>query len=190
MPNWCFSDYALVGSEEDVKKAHDSMSTLEETPRSCPEEPWSFLNNSNWLGFVVEDIIKKSYKEYSCRGTFNDLDFYKDGDDKWVLAFTTETAWGPCYDLIEALADLFNLRVNYTAEELGMCFFEKHDKDDIFPKNFYYSDETNVEYFDTLEQFIEEYGEFYGLTKDSTFEESQEAVNNTDNGMLFRYKCV
>ena len=187
MPNWCFSDYALVGSEEDVNNAYEAISTLEEIPRSYPDEPWSFRNNSNWLGYVVEDVLKRPYEEISCRGTFNDVDKYKHEEGKWVLSFTTETAWGPCYDCIEELADKFNLRVNYTAEELGMCIFVKRDKDDMFPKNFYYSDETNVDYFDTLEDFIKEYGDSYGLTKDSTFEEVQKAVNDTEHGMFFQY---
>ena len=188
MPNWCFSDYALVGSKEDVNNAYEAISTLEEIPRSYPNEPWSFRNNSNWLGYVVEDVLKKPYEEIPCRGTFNDVDVMS-FDDKHVLSFTTETAWGPCYELIDTLAEKFNLRVNYTAEELGMCIFVKRDSDGMFPKNFYYSDETNVDYFDSLEDFIKEYGDSYGLTKDSTFEEVQKAVNDTEHGMFFQYKC-
>lgn len=189
MPNWCYTDYTLVGSEEDVKNLHDSLNNLQETPRSYPEDKWSFRNNSNWLGFIVEDILKEDFTKISCRGTFDCLNKYS-FNGKHAISFTTETAWGPCYDLLDFIAEKYNLSVNYVSEEIGMCFFEKHDPDEIYARSYYFNDGESTEYYDTLEQFIVDHAATYNLIKNSSYEEVQEAVNNTDDGMFYAYKNV
>lgn len=174
MPNWCNTSYSLVGSEENVEKAFNALETLNKTPRKS-ENKWSFENCSNWLGYVVTDILGKSWEDISCRGTFNNLNFSFD-DNFSLLTFETETAWGPCSELVEELANKYSLSVNYYSEEFGMCFFEKHNPDGIFHNCFCYSDETNTNYYKTLEQFISEYGEQYDLHQGMQIEEVQTIV--------------
>ena len=52
MPNWCFTDYMLIGSAEDTKAAYDALHKVEETKRHGPFATWSFESNPNWLGYT------------------------------------------------------------------------------------------------------------------------------------------
>ena len=174
MPNWCYTDYALVGSEENVEAAYNALSKLQDTPRKT-DKAYSYEGRSNWLGYVVTDILNKSWEDMACRGDFNDLEYMDD-----YLSFHTETAWGPCNELIEEFAKKFNLSVNYQSEEFGMCFFEKRNPDNKFPAMFCYSDEYNTLYFNSLEDFILCYGEQYDIPKGAAIEEVQMKIREKD----------
>ena len=185
MPNWCYTDYALVGSEENVEAAYNALSKLQDTPRET-DKPYSFESHSNWLGYVVTDILNKSWEDIFCRGDFNDLEYMDD-----YVSFSTETAWGPCNELIEQFAEMFNLSVNYRSEEFGMCFFEKRNPDNVFPTQFCYCDDTNTDYFDSLEDFIAEYGEHFGIPKGAAIEEAQALIREMDeNANLYEFEEV
>ena len=185
MPNWCYTDYALVGSEENVEAAYNALSKLQDTPRET-DKPYSFEGNSNWLGYVVTDILKKSWEDISCRGQFNDLEYMDD-----YVSFSTETAWGPCNELIEQFAEMFNLSVNYRSEEFGMCFFEKRNPDNMFSTMFCYNDDYTTDYFDSLEGFIAEYGEHFGIPKGAAIEEVQALIREKDeNANLYEFEEV
>ena len=41
MPNWCFTDYMLIGSAEDTKAAYDALHKVEETKRPGPFATWA-----------------------------------------------------------------------------------------------------------------------------------------------------
>ena len=41
MPNWCYTDYVLVGSEENVEAAYKALSKLQDTPRKT-DKTFSF----------------------------------------------------------------------------------------------------------------------------------------------------
>jgi hypothetical protein len=181
MPNWCYTEYALVGSEENVKNAFESLEKLENTPRKSEKE-YSFESHSDWLGYVVTDILGESWEDVACRGTFNELEYSHDINESgdYALTFNTETAWGPCEELMEKLAEKFNLSLNYRSEEFGMCFFEKRNPDNIFPTQFCYCDETNTECFDSLEDFIMTYGEHYDIPMGTPIEEVQAIIREKD----------
>lgn len=187
MPNWCYTDYALVGSEENVEAAYDALENLENTSRKC-DEPFSYKGNSNWLGYVVTDILGESYDDIPCRGEFGDLEL--DGGCDY-LSFRTETAWGPCNEVIEKFAEKFNLSVNYRSEEFGMCFFEKRNPDNMFPTKFCYNDENETDYFDSLEGFILTYGERYDIPKGAAIEEVQAIIQEkNDCANLYEFEEV
>lgn len=179
MPNWCFTVYSLVGSDEDAKAAYDALRKLELTERTGNFETGSFLSNPRWLGYVVEDILGKSWEDVQCRGTFESLELTKWGD-KSIVEFNTETAWGPCDDLVELLADKYNLSLNYFAQEPGNVLYCRASPDKIYHLTLHYSSDEDEENFESLADFLCEYGDKYGLTSDATLEEAIAAVNATD----------
>ena len=124
MPNWCFTDYMLIGSAEDTKAAYDALHKVEETKRPGPFATWSFESNPNWLGYVAEDVIGLTWSAVACRGTFDNLRLTT-WQDKSAVALSTETAWGPCEELMNALALKFNLSLNFHATEPGNMYFAK-----------------------------------------------------------------
>lgn len=183
MPNWCFTDYTLVGSNEDAKTAYDALHKLEQTKRPGKFETGSYLPNPHWLGYVVEDILGKAWEDIPCRGTFANLELsYKDA--KAEITFSTETAWAPCEELVSALAAKFNLSLNFYSEEPGNGYYCKENPDSIYPQTLHYSDDDTEEYFDALAEFIQEHGAKYRLAKDATLQDAMQAVNSSDDGLL------
>lgn len=183
MPNWCFTSYSLVGSDEDAKAAYDALRKLEQTARPGNFEAGSFLPNPHWLGYVVKDILGKSREDIPCRGIFESLELTKWGD-KSIVEFNTETAWCPCDDLVELLADKFNLSQNYFAQEPGNLLYCKLNPDQVYPMTLHYYSDDDEDNLETLEHFLSEYGEKYGLKSDASLEEAIAAVNASEDGLL------
>lgn len=183
MPNWCFTSYSLVGSNEDTKAAYDALHKVEQTTRTGNFEPGTFFPNSRWLGYVVIDVLGKEWNEIQCRGTFEELDLCKRGDQS-AVEFCTETAWAPCDELMEALAAKFNLSLNYFAQESGNVLYCKANPDDVFPETLHYYSDDDEDNFESLSGFLREHGDKYGLKSDATLEEAIAAVNATEDGFL------
>ena len=183
MPNWCFTDYTLVGSAEDAKAAYDALHKVEDTKRPGPFATWSFESNPNWLGYVAEDVIGLPWSAVACRGTFDNLQLTT-WKDKSAVVLCTETAWGPCEELMDALALKFNLSLNFHATEPGNMHFAKGGADEVYTETLHYSDDDGEEYFDTLEDFLAQYGDKYGLKADATLDEAMVTVNESDDGLL------
>lgn len=183
MPNWCFTDYMLIGSAEDTKAAYDALHNVENNKRPGPFETWSFESNPNWLGYVVEDVIGLPWNAIGCRGTFDNLQLTT-WKDKSAVALSTETAWSPCEELMDELARKFRLSLNYHATEPGNMYFAKGGADEVYTETLYYSDDEGEEYFDTLEDFFSQYGDKYGLKADATLNDAIAAVNASDDGLL------
>ena len=97
---------------------------------------------------------------------------------------STETAWGPCEELMNALALKFNLSLNFHATEPGNMYFAKGGADEVYTETLHYSDDDGEEYFDTLEDFLAQYGDKYGLNANATLDDAIAAVNATDDGLL------
>lgn len=184
MPNWCITDYTLVGSEKDVQKAYDALHKVEETPRPDDHDPWSFLSNPCWLGYIVEDIFKQTYDSVDCRGTFYGLSTSTWGDKSSVV-FSTETAWSPCMEMMEKLAEMFHLSLNFYSQEHGSIYYVRQSPDGVYNDTLYYnSEEEGEEFYETLADFLREQGSKYGLTETSTLQEALAAVNATKDDML------
>ena len=56
--------------------------------------------------------------------------------------------------------------------------------DEVYTETLHYSDDDGEEYFDTLEEFLAQYGDKYGLKADATLEEAMAAVNASEDGLL------
>lgn len=183
MPNWCFTDYTLVGSAEDAKAAYDALHNLEQTDRPGPFAPWSFQSKRNWLGYVVEDILKRHWSEIPCRGTFANLELSQ-WDGRSAVILSTETAWSPCEDLMAQFAAKFRLSLNFYSEEPGNNYYCKENPDGIFTQVLCYSNDEGIEYYDSLAAFIKTRGEQYKLKPDASLSEALDVVNASEGGWL------
>lgn len=183
MPNWCITDYTLIGSAEDVSAAFNALDKVANTPRPKDKDPWSFLPNPCWLGYIVQDILKKSPYDLDCRGTFygHSMSTWK---DKPSIVFSTETAWSPCQELMKELADKFHLSLNFYSQEPGSIYYVKKNPDGVYPETLYYYTDNGEEFYETLADFLKDRGEHYGLPPESTLEEAKAAVNANEDDML------
>lgn len=163
MPNWCTTDIVMVGTKENVKKLYDDVTRLLETSRKgTTKEKDSFLNESNWLGYVVMELLEKSWKDMDCRGTVESIDTPMPMDCSnraWKLQMLWLVAWCPCYQLQKELAAKYNLQLYFLAEEGGNLVYETNDTDGYwFPSRYKWKEE----YYDSFEalvaDFITEYG--------------------------------
>ena len=63
-------------------------------------------------------------------------------------------------------------------------YFAKGGADEVYTETLHYSDDDGEEYFDTLEDFLAQYGDKYGLNANATLDDAIAAVNATDDGLL------
>lgn len=184
MPNWCITDCTLIGSAENTQAAYDALQKLEDTQRPKSEEPGSFLPDSHWLGYIVEEVLNKSYYCMDCRGTF-----YGHSLSTWQgkpsIVFSTETAWAPCEELLKEFAMKFGLSLNFYSQEPGSVYYVRFGTDGVYPETLYYnSEEDGEEFYVTLEDFLRDQGAKYGLTADATLDDALKAVNASEDDML------
>ena len=188
MPNWCCTFYALVGDKPRVEAAYNALNRVAHTPRSPKYGSDSFLPDSRWLGYVVTDVLGTEYEKLDCRGTFGELELKEEGGRR-SICFTTMTAWAPCTSLWVCFASRFNLSLNYQADEPGSEVYEKCNPDGIYPENYIYdSEEDGSVYFDTLAEFMKEYGLAMGLAPGTPYEEVARFVEQNTGNRLYRYE--
>lgn len=151
MPNWCYTEYKFLGTTDNIQDAAAVLKTLRNTER--PRCPGSFTEEPAWLGYLAEEIGLNP-EQIFCRGEFilhsePELLSWKKPSKQTCLSFDTETAWGPCTELMQAFASHFKLSANWYAEEPGMCEYELHDPDNVFDgrKYVYDNEEYGASYY-------------------------------------------
>ena len=128
MPNWCSTKYIMFTDNEDkseLARLHNNLATAIQMGTDVE-------NNfgSAWLGHVSTKH-GFNWEDIPCRGTIEYLDEYEPGDGFFSL--DTETAWGPCDELWEAIvAQYANVSYVYLSEEPGMGYFVNSDKEGRF----------------------------------------------------------
>ena len=129
MPNWCYTEITMVGSQENVNRLYNDVTELlAEDRKGSSEDTWSFLNDSNWLGYVAEGLLGVFRDKISFRGTLDSIeDPWKESGDKWRVDMMWCTAWSPCYELQKLLAQRYKLRLYFRAEEGGCGLYETND---------------------------------------------------------------
>ena len=129
MPNWCYTEITMVGSQENVNRLYNDVTELLARDRKgSSEDTWSFLNDSNWLGYVAEGLLGVFRDKISCRGTLERIDGpWKESGDKCRVDMMWCTAWSPCYELQKLLAQRYKLRLYFRAEEGGCGLYETND---------------------------------------------------------------
>lgn len=71
MPNWCSTDYQIVGKRTEVQNLYNKFKKVIATDRIYEKDGTTFLPNSSWLGYVVKDILEidPETEVIPCRGT-------------------------------------------------------------------------------------------------------------------------
>ena len=85
---------------------------------------------------------------------------------------------------MDALAQKYKLSLNFHATEPGNMYFAKGGADEVYTETLHYSEDDGEEYFDTLEEFLAQYGDKYDLKADTTLDEALAAVNASEDGLL------
>lgn len=173
MPNWCSTDYYIVGSKKEVLDLNKKMERLENRKKSLVKN--SFGNT--WLGNLV-NYLGGDWEKVYCRGEWMCREYNK---EKNTLTFTTETAWREMDEWRKFIESYYTtIKILFVTEESGMGIYQTNDKDAIFFKSKYVLDYTeDVEYFETIDQAIEFIEELIGIKiEDKTVNGIQKAMDN------------
>ena len=173
MPNWCSTDYYIVGSKKEVLDLNKKMERLENRKKSLVKN--SFGNT--WLGNLV-NYLGGDWEKVYCRGEWMCRDYNK---EKNTLTFTTETAWREMDEWRKFIESYYTtIKILYVTEEPGVEIYKTNDKDAIFFKSKYVLDYTeDVEYFETIDQAVEFIEELIGIKiEDKTVNGIQKAMDN------------
>ena len=143
MANICITNYVIEGEKKELDALYQTMKELQEMKEPAVENGFG----PTWLGCLVKALGKAAIKreesqaclsspereqarpkvknpdEVECRGEWMDLE--RQGD---TLRVTFETAWTPCYEVINLLKEAYpSLRIFYKAEEPGCEVYLKND---------------------------------------------------------------
>lgn len=173
MPNWCSTDYYVVGSKKEVLDLNKKMERLENRKKSLVKNGFG----NTWLGNLV-NYLGGDWEKVYCRGEWMCREYNK---EKNTLTFTTETAWREMDEWRKFIESCYKtIKILYVTEEPGMEIYKTNDKDAIFFKSKYVLDYTeDVEYFETIDQAIEFIEELIGIKiEDKTVNGIQKAMDN------------
>lgn len=173
MPNWCTTEYYVVGSKKEVLDLNKKMEKLENRKESLVKN--SFGNT--WLGNLVESLGGDWEKVY-CRGQWMCRVYNKENNS---LTFTTETAWREMNEWRKFIESYYTtIKLLYVTEEPGCGIYQTNDKEGVFFKDKYVLDYTeDVEYFETIDQAVEFIEELIGIKiEDKTVNGIQRALDS------------
>lgn len=145
MPNWCFTQYKIKGSEEEVAALYKTIQDLADKEESLLPNGFGKL----WLGNLVH-ALGGDWEKIYCRGHILD---YSLGNG--ILKINTETAWGEMSDVRHLIETRYpSLEIYFQTEECGMCIFQTNDPTgEVFPERWlldYNDEKENIfiwEYF-------------------------------------------
>lgn len=173
MANWCRTDYVIEGEKKELDSLYGMMKRLQEM------EPPVVANGfgPSWLGCLVKELGEDP-KGIGCRGSWYEL--RRAGDTIHVVF---ETAWNPCYDVIELLRKEYpSLRFYYRAIEPGNQIFDKNDVEGkYFPENIYAFYNGNEVFALDEQEMLQTLKEEYGLPESfSSLTEARDCFDHED----------
>ena len=149
MPNWCLTNYKIVGPKEDIRRFNDMLDDLSALPEPRVENGFGKL----WLGCLV-DYLGGDWHDIYCRGEVCDRDTDMAGE---MITLTVMSAWAEQAQTRSFLQEKFpKCQFYYISEEPGNGYYIKNDaENEFFPENFVlqYSVEEgsfDVEYFEDI----------------------------------------
>ena len=155
MPNWSYTNYAVIGEKKEVKALYRKMKRLGDRPE--PLLPNGF--GKTWLGCLVKSLGTDPQKVY-CRGQWSNLSLSEEGR----LTFDVEHAWSRPDEVEELIRKKYpSLSIYFLEEELGMNIFQTNDlSGEYFKETVIIDDEKEgMEYF-TPEKALEKLSELKG----------------------------
>lgn len=189
MPNWCNTDYTLFGNKGNVKRLYNELKNTVDIDRTKESRPFTFLGNSYWLGYIQRTLLSEIEEELPARGeiSYIDEDIDDHGNDMASLKLSTETAWVACSELMDKIAEKYDLQLFYYSEESGCGIFETNDTEGQFYSFRYMvdSEKEGIEYYDTFEQVADAIESMTGIRLNDISEaEKKLSAFNTDGTFL------
>lgn len=172
MPNWCTTEYYVVGSKKELSDLNKKMERLENRKESLVKNGFG----NTWLGNLVESLGGDWEKVY-CRGQWMCRVYNKENNS---LTFTTETAWKEMDEWRKFIESCYKtIKILFVTEEPGCGIYQTNDLGGVFFKDKYVLDYTeDVEYFETIDQAVEFIEELIGLKiEDKTVNGIQEKLD-------------
>ena len=190
MPNWNTTDYTLFGYKENIKRLYTDLKKTVDIDRTKESKPFTFLGNSYWLGYIKKQLLPEVEEELPARGeiSYIEEDIKDYGNDMASLKLTTETAWVACSELMDKIAEKYDLQIFYYSEEPGCGIFETNDTEGQFYSFRYMvdSEKGGIEYYDTFDQVAESIADMTGiwLNNISEADDKLSAFNNDDTFLI------
>lgn len=149
---------------------------------------------SGWVCSVFANIKKSLLpdveEELPARGeiSYIEEEIEDHDNDMASLKLTTETAWVACSELMDKIAEKYDLQLFYYSEEPGCGIFETNDVEGQFYSFRYMvdSEKEGIEYYDTFEQVAEAIADMTGirLNNISEADDKLSAFNNDDTFLI------
>ena len=190
MPNWNTTDYTLYGNKDNMKRLYTDLKNTVDIDRTKESKPFTFLGNSYWLGYIKKSLLPEVEEELPARGeiSYIEEEIEDHDNDMASLKLTTETAWVACSELMDKIAEKYDLQLFYYSEEPGCEIFETNDLEGQFYSFRYMvdSEKEGIEYYDTFEQVAEAIAKMTGirLNNISEADDKLSAFNNDDTFLI------
>ena len=190
MPNWNTTDYTLYGNKDNIKRLYTDLKNTVDIDRTKESKPFTFLGNSYWLGYIEKHLLPEVEVELPARGEISYIveDMKDYGDDMASLKLTTETAWVACSELMDKIAEKYDLQLFYYSEEPGCGIFETNDTEGLFYSFRYMvdSEKEGIEYYDSWDEVVSVIKSITGITLDniSEAEDKLSAFNDDDTFLI------
>jgi len=190
MPNWNTTDYTLYGNKDNIKRLYTDLKNTVDIDRTKESKPFTFLGNSYWLGYIKKSLLPEVEEELPARGeiSYIEEEIENHDNDMASLKLTTETAWVACSELMDKIAEKYDLQLFYYSEEPGCEIFETNDLEGQFYSFRYMvdSEKEGIEYYDTFEQVAEAIAKMTGirLNNISEADDKLSAFNNDDTFLI------
>lgn len=184
MPNWCTTEYYVVGSKKELSDLNKKMERLENRKKSLVKNDFG----NTWLGNLVK-LLGGDWEKVYCRGEWMNR-VYDEVNNS--LTFTTETAWCEMNEWRKFIESCYKtIKILFVTEEPGCGIYQTNDKEGVFFKDKYILDYTeDVEYFYTIDEAIKFIEELIGIkiedkTVNGIQEKLDEYVEKNDEEDLF-----
>lgn len=128
MANICTTEYIFEGDGKNINALRQGLEKQASSKEECQEyQDWHC--QPNWLGYLAENELGINPNEISCRGEFcvGETSNSPYEEEEQILKVTAYTAWSPCNSVFEKLAEKYDLKLYWIAEELGCELFQSND---------------------------------------------------------------
>lgn len=187
MANTCTTEYAFEGERENINSLGQELEKLAKSKNDCLDyQDWHC--EPNWLGFLAKNVLGADPNQIECRGEFyvGETSNSPYDDNEITLKVSAYTAWSPCTELFEKVAEKFDVRIYWIAEELGVGLFQTNDFDGRYFHDTHIVDteEYGTKYFESEEDAVKY---VVGLTGNSeiTWDELEDIDGITTYGVEY-----
>lgn len=177
MSNPAFMSVYFEGERRELKSLYGKMKRLQE--RKNPLVKNGFNYPQRWLGNLVTRL-GANWRNVYCKGEWSDLELTES-----YLFFFTETAWHPPFGILKLIQTVYpSLKFYFSSE--GDCW-DHYLTNDIegryFSSRFVLDMESDIEYFDTIEEACAHLAAYIGKPVDASWEALNKAAEewNDDN---------